>query len=72
MTMPHERAAAVLRARLFLQELASSTDGRIPVNVRHHAETLLRHYPDEGDMALTCMALPQWWQMPDCKSKRTR
>jgi hypothetical protein len=64
MTMPEERAASVLRTREFLKEVSHSRDARIPEEIRLRARTLLRHFPDEGDIAMVCSALPDWWQSP--------
>ncbi len=64
MTMPDERAAAVMRTREFLIRLAPSADGFVPDAVRMDAQTLLRHYPCVDDIALTCENYPRWWQMP--------
>lgn len=64
MTMPHERTRAVLQTREFLKGLAGKEPG-IPQAVRQEAERLLRHYPDELDLAITAKALPAWWSVQD-------
>nr|WP_305763955.1 BPSL0761 family protein [Collimonas sp. OK307] len=60
--MPHERTRSVVQAREFLQELARSAD--VPESVRTEARRLLRHYPSDGDLHLTALALPGWWEKP--------
>ncbi|MEH6386294.1 MULTISPECIES: BPSL0761 family protein [Pseudomonas] len=43
-TLPYERARAVLRTRLFLQQLLGDT--ALPHELRDEARALLRHYPE--------------------------
>jgi hypothetical protein len=63
MTMPHERTRAVLCTRDFLESIARPSSG-VPEAIRFHAQALLRHYPTEADLDLTCKAFPLWWEMP--------
>jgi len=63
MTTPHERTRSVVQAREFLRELARSTD--VSESVRTEARRLLRHYPSDGDLHLTALALPGWWERPN-------
>lgn len=62
MTTPNERTRSVIQAREFLQELMRSAD--VPESVRTEARRLLRHYPSNGDLQLTALALPGWWEKP--------
>lgn len=50
MTMPDERARAVIETKQFLQELVR--DSRLQPETRRQAKVLLRHYPDERDVML--------------------
>lgn len=64
--MPNERTRAVVETRAFLEMLACQQYGlRSPAGLQKHAEALLRHYPNIGDMRLTAFALPLWWSSPD-------
>jgi hypothetical protein len=69
MTTPDERARAVFRTRYFLENLARPS-ACVPASVRLQAEALLRHFPDEADIELTCRAFPTWWQMPASRGIR--
>lgn len=64
MTTPTERAAAVLRTREFLEMLACPENDTVPPEIPSRAKTLLRHYPFDYEIELTCAALPMCWQMP--------
>lgn len=66
MTMPCERTRSVVQAREFLRELMESAD--VPESVRREARRLLRHYPSDGDLRLTALALPGWWERPSEES----
>ena len=54
MTMPNERTRAVLRAREFLQRLASPYGEdwikKVPAEVRKEALRILKHYPFPHDL----------------------
>ena len=50
MTMPSERARAVIHTKEFLQEL--SQDASLPESIRWQARPLLRHYPTRREMLL--------------------
>ena len=62
MTTPYERTRSVVETRKFLREI--QRDKKLPELVRYRAETLLRHYPMNGTLALTATALPAWWDEP--------
>jgi hypothetical protein len=62
MTMRDERTRSVVQTREFLQELRHSAD--VPESVRNEAHRLLRHYPSDGDLALTAVEFPDWWSNP--------
>lgn len=51
MTMPDERARALIRARELLTELAQSREPVVAQAVRERANDVLRHYPDDGMLA---------------------
>ena len=75
MTTPYERARAVLQTRVFLQELCSEDSAsRLPADVRHSAERLLRHYPGSGDVAVIAELLPSTFALardpPPIESER--
>lgn len=65
MTMPHERARAVLQTREFLQELSVTKKSNIPAEIRLEAERLLRHYPNVIDMEITAKVFPALWALQD-------
>ncbi|WP_311733468.1 BPSL0761 family protein [Paraburkholderia youngii] len=70
MTTPDERTRAVMEARWFLQTLAEAREPiDVPGLVRSVAENLLRHYPRDGDIAVSASVLPELWGDP---SRRTR
>ena len=50
MTMPDERARAVIETKQFLKELCQNPS--LPTDIREQAKSLLRHYPDEHDVKL--------------------
>lgn len=50
MTMPDERARAVVETSQFLQELSRNPD--LPSDIRKQAKGLLRHYPEKRDVKL--------------------
>ena len=75
MTTPYERARAVLQTRVFLQELCSEDSAsRLPADVQHSAERLLRHYPGSGDVAVIAELLPSTFaltrDLPPIESER--
>ena len=61
MTMPNERTKAVAETREFLQLLASSDDATVGLDIREIAIRLLRHYPTDGDLGASAVALPEVW-----------
>ncbi|MGF6410054.1 hypothetical protein OKW37_001724 [Paraburkholderia sp. MM5482-R2] len=61
--MPDERALALIRARELLVELSQSR-GRIGTQaLRERAKHILRHYPDNGMVALIAMETV-WLDVP--------
>jgi hypothetical protein len=62
MTLPYERARAVLAADEFLRRLASPyvANGlkKIPKDVRDEARRLLRHYPHPYELHAAAKAAP--------------
>lgn len=63
--MPYERTRTVIRARKFLQLLASSEATPVPQVVRVEARRLLRHYPLDVDLDISAAALPGVWAAPE-------
>ena len=60
MTLPDERARAVVMTRQFLMDLANrSGTPRIPAAVRQRARSLLRHYPSDFDMDMASYHAPR-------------
>lgn len=62
MTLPYERARAVLRVREFLHRLASPYGGGIKgirKEVRQEARALLRHYPMDCEIELASEKCPE-------------
>lgn len=51
MTMPDERARALIRARELLTELAQSREPVVGQAARERANDVPRHYPDDGMLA---------------------
>lgn len=63
MTLPDERYRSIKWAERFLKNLASSRGyPRIPRHVRQEAQSILRHYPTDWDMARACEAAPDVFQ----------
>lgn len=61
MTLPYERARAVLSTREFLVKLSSPYCGgykKIPTEVRQIARMLLRHYPHAYELHEAAKAAP--------------
>lgn len=52
MTMPDERAPALIRARELLVTLSQSRGSLDMQELRERAKQVLRHYPDDGMIAL--------------------
>jgi len=50
MTMPEERARAIVSAGAFLIELAR--DKSLPIRVRQQAVSIARHFPTAGEVSL--------------------
>lgn len=66
MTIPLQRTIAVLQARDFLEELASSLpQSCIPDHVRLEAIRLLRHYPTVTHMRFAHFYAPMWFGPTD-------
>jgi hypothetical protein len=66
MTIPTERTRAVLATRQFLFALTNpGQTPNVPENIREQALSLLRHYPDDGDMNLVGLACPNWFAISD-------
>lgn len=60
MTLPDERARAVIMTRQFLMDLANRGGiPRIPSDVRQKARSLLRHYPSHFDMDMASHHAPR-------------
>jgi hypothetical protein len=64
MTTPDERTTAVMETRNFLKMLAATDEITIPGLVQSVANGLLRHYPLDGDLAVSALALPGIWARP--------
>jgi hypothetical protein len=52
MTMPDERALALIRARELLLDLSRTSEVIDAQQLRERANHVLRHYPDAGMVAL--------------------
>lgn len=52
MTMPDERALALIRARELLLDLSRASEVIDAQQLRERANHVLRHYPDAGMVAL--------------------
>ena len=66
MTMPFERTQAVLRARAFLRKLQDAQrTPKVPRAIRQEALALLRHYPDEDDIARIAQLATLWLARPE-------
>jgi hypothetical protein len=61
MTTPAERTKAVVDTRDFLETLSNAEEVTIPGLVQSVATGLLRHYPLDGDLAVSALALPGIW-----------
>lgn len=68
MTLPNERAQAVINARKFLIRLTSPYDGGIKGvkrEVREEARRLLRHYPGMWELQKASELMPDiFWVQP--------
>jgi hypothetical protein len=64
MTMPDERARALIRARELLVELTQVRGTLDPQVLRERAEDVLRHYPDDGMIVLITRGTA-WLDMPE-------
>ena len=61
MTIPFERARAVLQTRKFLLELTDpSKTPKVPKRYRDMADSLLRHYPVLGDLKIVERGWGDW------------
>ena len=66
MTMPSEKAQAVLNTRQFLEELLDpKKTPRVPSAVRKEASRCLRHYPSECDVTKAKELSPDVWGSAD-------
>ncbi|SDJ27212.1 hypothetical protein SAMN04487926_14045 [Paraburkholderia steynii] len=70
MTTARERTNAVVGTREFLRTLASSGNATPAGDVQRTAEHLLRHYPLDGDLAVSAAALPDLWEDPNRRTRR--
>ena len=60
MTLPDERYRSVIQTRRFLLDLCNPQHTpRVPKNIREHARAMLRHYPNDWDMACAASASPE-------------
>lgn len=64
MTMPDERARALIRARELLVELTQLRGTLDAQALRERANDVLRHYPDDGMVALIATETA-WLDMPE-------
>ncbi|WP_309753747.1 MULTISPECIES: BPSL0761 family protein [unclassified Caballeronia] len=64
MTQPHERTKAVIDARILLQTLLDAEEAPLWALVRTVALNVLRHFPHDGDIALSAAAVPTLWSEP--------
>ncbi|ASL47823.1 hypothetical protein bAD24_III10530 [Burkholderia sp. AD24] len=64
MTTADQRTRAVLDTRSFLQTLAHNEEISIAGLIRTVAIGLLRHYPEEPDLAATSAVAPSIWGAP--------
>jgi hypothetical protein len=63
MTLPDERYRAVLAAHRLLTDLVvPQRSPRVPTEIRHRAQSALRHYPSTFDMDRVCEAAPGIFQ----------
>lgn len=69
MTTPEQRTKAVIEARDFLRTLATAEEVTIRGLVQSVAVCLLRHYPNELDIAVSAAALPGVWADPMAKDE---
>lgn len=59
MTEPHQRTRALLKTRVFLEQLSCPADTpRVPSDVRAFAKQMLRNYPTNDDIETAHKALP--------------
>jgi hypothetical protein len=66
MTTPYERTRAVLKTRLFLQDLQSARKcPDLPQELRNQASALLRHFPDRMDLIHLYRMIPMFYDDPD-------
>lgn len=67
MTIPNERARAVLQTKEFLLDLQNATKSSgVPESVRKEAHRLLRHYPSAWHLDSAHRGAPHLWgPVPD-------
>jgi hypothetical protein len=65
-TIPYERTQSLLQARQLLINLASGDPPDWEL-VHYRARTLLRHFPEPADIALSGKVLPNIWAHPNAK-----
>ncbi|MGF6303352.1 hypothetical protein OKW42_006705 [Paraburkholderia sp. WC7.3d] len=63
MTMPDERTRALLRARQLLLKLSRANPAGNLERFRQEAVAVLRHYPDDGEVALIATQ-SSWLEWP--------
>ncbi|WP_374710933.1 BPSL0761 family protein [Paraburkholderia terricola] len=61
--MPDERTRALLRARELMIELSLATSSEQLLVLRDRAESVLRHYPDQGEIELIAKS-NRWLEWP--------
>ncbi|WP_408388948.1 BPSL0761 family protein [Paraburkholderia sediminicola] len=61
MTTPRERTLSVIRTRRFLQMVATASAIDASDRIRHRAEVLLRHFPDDADLELAAEGRKGWF-----------
>ena len=71
MTLPDERANALIEAKHLLWGLAFELK-KIPRDVRDRAKSILRHYPWECDIEQIANCCPEQIQMPLSKVQNER
>ncbi|MEC5407641.1 BPSL0761 family protein [Paraburkholderia sp. MPAMCS5] len=68
MTQPKERTKSLIDARMLLQTLLDAEEAPLWALVRTVALNVLRHFPQDSDIALSAAALPTLWSMPPAQT----
>lgn len=66
MTISYECTQAVLPTRDLLKRLSAGELIEAEI-LRHHAQALLKHFPQSGDIDLLTTAIPSIWASPDAR-----